>query len=117
MLEVRYERGATSLEVVDLARARSLAINARALEHYFRGDGVAAAHLWEQAMVADASYGDPIYNLACLHARTGDLARAADELALALALDPLHYARLARSDPDLEDLREDEEVRRWIGLR
>lgn len=108
--------GVRSLYVVDMGRAQAMRLNAEALAAYGAGDLIRAASRWEAAHAADPRFGDAIYNLACVHARRGDLERAGHELAVALAIDPLRYRRLARRDADLEGLRASTAGRRQLGL-
>lgn len=103
---VAIDRGARrSLEVVDLARARAQLEAIVASRAYARGDLDAAIHHWQAALAADATYGDAAYDLACAHARGGNLDLAERELALAVALDGPRYRLLGRLDPDLAPLR------------
>lgn len=113
---VLQTRAGQSLEVLDLAFARAQLVNLRALAAYRAGRHDDAAALWESAMALDPSFGDPAYNLACVHARAGDERRAKDELRLAIAIDPVRYRRLAADDADLASVREDEEIRTLLGL-
>jgi tetratricopeptide (TPR) repeat protein len=100
-----FTHGQHSLHVLDAAAARSALLNKAALDFYAQGDRAQAAMLLERAVEADPRAGDAIYNLACVHALMGDLERAADELAIAVAIQPSRYRRLAKKDPDLAPLR------------
>lgn len=105
-----------SLRVVDLLAAQIELDNLAALEALRVGDPQQAAALLERAVARDPRSGTSIYNLACVHARIGDLDRAEHELAIAIAIDPHRFIPLARRDDDLDALRERPSVRRRIGL-
>lgn len=107
--------GATSLHVVDLAAAHARLELRRGLARWTAGDRHGATLAWERALARDPATADALYDLACAHAVGGDLERAADELRLVVSIDPVRYRRLARSDPDLEALLEDPELRRLVS--
>lgn len=115
IIAVRDTRSA-SLEIVDLDEARVALDNVEAIRALRAGDTDRAAELLERAIRLDPSSGESIYNLACVHAVTGDLDRAEAELAIALALENRRFTALARKDPDLALLRERPSVRARIGL-
>ena len=73
------------------------------------------ARLLEIAAGLAPSYGNTVYNQACVHARLGDLVRAKDELLLALSMERLRFAKLAVEDPDLAPLRQSPEL--WNEIR
>lgn len=117
-LIVAIDRGARrSLEVIDERRAKAALLNVAALDAFGSNDHALAEALWQNALSIDASFGDAIYNLACLHAVRGDVALAIRELQLALSIDPRRYRRLARSDPDLAAVRRDPEIARRLGIK
>lgn len=87
--------------VFDVEETAAALYNALALEAHASGDRARAIALLERAVASNPRAADAIYNLACLHALAGDVDRAADELAIALQLDPARYRRLANKDPDL----------------
>jgi tetratricopeptide (TPR) repeat protein len=116
-LVVAYQQnGRRGIEAVDLSRALAALLNLEALVHYRAGAYQPAAELWERAIATAPGEGNAIYNLACLHARLGQLHRAKSELAIALGLDRVRYRALASDDADLAPLRADPEVRAWLGL-
>lgn len=90
-----------SVLIFDVADAAAALYNLRALDAHAKGDHRRAAELLERAVALNPRAADAIYNLACVHALAGDVARAADELAIAIQLDPARYRRLASRDPDL----------------
>ncbi len=117
-LVVSYAQSERSgLQLIDLARTRADLMNLEALERVRRGELEAAVEILERAVAVSPSSGDAFYNLACLHARMGQIARAKGELQIALGIDWTRYRALAVEDDDLEALRRDPEVRRWIGSR
>jgi hypothetical protein len=104
------------LETIDVSLVRAALLNLEAIDHFRAGETALAARLLEEAMEIAPHAGDAAYNLACLHSRTGQLPRAKGELQIALGIDRVRFRLLALDDPDLEPLREDPEVRRWLGL-
>lgn len=104
------------VHVVDIKAAQSAIENRRALDALEAGDLLRAAALLEQAVEADPRAGDAVYNLACVHARLGDLERAADELSIALAISPEIYRRIAKADPDLAAVRNLPRIAETLGL-
>ncbi|RIK38232.1 MAG: hypothetical protein DCC55_21740 [Chloroflexi bacterium] len=64
----------------DLAPNDAYVLTALAGLKAHRGDYTAAQPLFEQAIAQDPSYPNPVYGLALLHARTGDLDAAIDLL-------------------------------------
>lgn len=109
--------GRRGLAVIALRRVRSGLLNLEALDRIQSGDLLGAAELLEQAVAVAPFSGDPIYNLACVHARLGRNARAKAELRIALDIDPARYGALARRDKDLASVREDPAVKRWLRLK
>jgi hypothetical protein len=109
--------------IVPLTRAElfnwAVALNDLGMEAYTRRDYVQAVSYFRKAIVADAQYILPHYNLACTLAlmyRNGDavdLEEIKDELTICLMLDPARagrsrrwiYQRLAE-DSDLDSLRD-----------
>jgi hypothetical protein len=117
-LVVTYaQSGRRGIDTIDLSSVRAALLNLRALALFRRGDHDGAAALLEEAITVAPHAGDAVYNLACLHARMGQLARAKTELSIALGIDRVRFRLLALDDPDLEPLREDREVRSWLGLK
>jgi hypothetical protein len=104
------------VHVVDLKAARAAIENRRALDAYERGELGAAAALLEGAVAADPRSGEAIYNLACMHALLGDVERAADELAIAVAISPEIYRRIAKTDPDLAAVRNLDRMQKVLGI-
>jgi hypothetical protein len=103
------ERGGSGLRVIVLDRAESMLLGSEALDLLRNGRNEEAAQLLEEAVRVDPKNGNAHYNLACARALMGDRDRAFDALKRSLAVDPLRYARIARTDPDLESLRSDSE--------
>lgn len=102
---------------IDLSLVRAALLNLEALAQYRQGERARAERLLEEAVEIAPNAGDAIYNLACLHARMDQLDRAKAELQIALGIDRVRYRLLAVDDPDLDPLREDPEVRRWLGQK
>jgi hypothetical protein len=104
------------LETIDLASVLATLLNLEALAVYRAGDRSRAVEILEEAAAASPKSADAVYNLACLHALMGQTVRAKGELSIALSIDRVRVRQLARNDADLESVREDPEVRRWLGL-
>ena len=99
-------------------RAAAEAANARGMKLYRAKEYGGAAGEFRRAIVADAAYVLPHYNLACVAALGGDVAAAVGELKwLAASGDPLARAKLvkAKSDPDLRSVIDRPEVRAIVG--
>jgi tetratricopeptide (TPR) repeat protein len=69
---------------------------------------------FDEAIRLDPEYVEAYYNLACLHAKRGDLAMMETNLALAITLNP-EYRLSALDDPDFRDVLTTPEFRRAIG--
>jgi uncharacterized Ntn-hydrolase superfamily protein len=79
-----------------------------------RGDLPAAAEHAERALALDPDDGELLYNLACYRALAGRAEEALELLGRSLQLEGSLRAH-ARTDPDLESLREREEYRRLVA--
>jgi tetratricopeptide (TPR) repeat protein len=110
------QKGRAGLDTIDLRSLRTTFSSLDATAAYHAGELERAAAIWEEAARMSPAAGDVFYNLACVHARMGQTERAKGELSIALDIDRTRYRALARDDDDLESLREDPEVRRWLRL-
>lgn len=106
--------GQNSLHVLDVRAIDASLSNRAGLRAFLAGERVRARALFEKAAARDPRLGDAIYNLACVHSVLGDRAQAVADLSIALALDPVRFVRLARTDPDLEAVREHPEICRAL---
>ncbi len=77
-----------------------------AYQAYLREQWDEAIVAWQRAAELDPTVGDHHYNLACVYSLSGRLDRAREALRQALLLGGRDFAALARTDADLEALRE-----------
>jgi Flp pilus assembly protein TadD len=83
-------------------------------EAYRRGDFAAAATLLRRAESDHPDVVGVVYNLACCEARSGQREDALEHLRRAVELEP-RMARHARSDADLESIRDDPRFAAAVG--
>jgi tetratricopeptide (TPR) repeat protein len=100
-----------------LGRGESVLHVRDGLADWSRGDLAAARRQFDRAIAADGSYVDALYQGARSAAATQDDAAAIALLRRAAAADPARVQVLGRSDPDLQRLREKDEVRMLLGER
>ena len=72
-----------------------------------------AMDAFEEVLRLDSTYGLAYYNLACVHARAGNAAEAADFLRQAMAIEP-RARDWARTDPDFAPVRDTAQFRRHL---
>ena len=101
-------RAALALQPGDLKARNNLGI---AYMQLAMDDRAIAA--FEEVLRLDGTYGLAYYNLACVHARAGNAAEAADFLRQAVAIDPRARA-WARTDRDFALVRDAPQFRRHL---
>ena len=93
-----------------------------ALAHNYRGETLLRLGRHEQALGAfdraielNADDADAYYNRACAYSRLGKKDDASGDLRRAIELDP-KYPDMAKTDEDFENLHDDPEFRKLVGL-
>ena len=104
-------RAALALQPSDLKARNNLGIAYMQLAMEDR-----AIDAFEEVLRLDNTYGLAYYNLACVHARAGNAAEAADFLRQAVAIEP-RARDWARTDPDFAPVRDTAQFRRHLEPR
>jgi len=112
---------ADETSVLAVGAPRGVAYSAPGWEHsavaaaeYRRGDFAAAVALLRKAEAERPDVVGVVYNLACCEALNGEREDALDDLRRAVELDP-RMATHARSDTDLESIRDDPRFAAIVG--